>query len=163
MELHDALIPFKPKGAPGIHDRTKVTALLQIDVLTDDQKLLAQIKESLFLLRAAIKPVERISDAKDRIERGSVDLTIVHVERADAWPGVAFKLFDDGKTTHPIVMLCGNAEEARHYRKWSDHIIDILPTEAVSDYRFRFAIEGALLRAELLQSAKQGHDDPSAA
>jgi hypothetical protein len=163
MELHDALIPFKHKGAPGIHGGTKVTALLNVDVLTDDHELLTEIEEALILLRAAIKPVERIDDAKDRIERGDVDLTIVHVDRADAWPGVAFKLFDDGATTHPIVILCGHAEDARHYRKWSDHIIDILPTEAVRDYRFRFAIEGALLRAELLLSAKPGHDDPSVA
>lgn len=163
MELHDALVPFKPKATPGIHSETRITALLRIDVLTDDQDLLATIQESLSLLRAAIQPIDKIDDAKDRIERGDVDLTIVHVDRADAWPGVAFKLFDDGTTSHPIVILCSDAEEARHYRKWSDHIIDIMPTEAVQDPRFRFALEGALLRADLLQTSKRRHDDPPAA
>lgn len=154
MELHDAPIPFKLKGAKGVQGKDKVKALLHIDVLVDNQELLTQIEGALALLRAAITPVERIDDAKDRIQRGDVDLTIVHVNRADAWPGIAFKLFDDGESGHPIVILCSNAEEVRHCRKWSNHIVDILPTKAVRDYRFRFAIEGALLRAELLQSSQ---------
>lgn len=149
MELHDALIPFKPKNSSRLAGTASNSTALRVDVLTHDDELMSRIDEALCLLRAKVEPVKKIDAARDRMQRGDVDLTIVHVHHADAWPGIAFKLFDNERTNHPILILCGDAEEARHYQELAEHVIDILPEGAVRDYRFRFLIQAAMLRAEM--------------
>ena len=86
------------------------------------------------------------------------DLTIIHLEHADAWPGIARKLFQVGSKIRPTIILCEKTDEARSLRNVSGHIMDVLPTAAAQDYRFRFAVEGALLRGELLASLEPWDD-----
>lgn len=158
MELYDAPTPFRPKGAANIRKTAGLRTPLCIDIVSLDQGLVAQIKSSLHLLSACLRSIPKTDDADGRVEPGHVDLTIVHLEHADDWPSIALKLFQDGSKIHPTVILCERTDEARSLRNVSDHIMDVLPTAAVRDYRFRFAIEGALLRGELLASLEPWDD-----
>lgn len=150
MELYDAPTAYEPKGANSMRGTVGLTRFLRVDVLIGDQRLMSQIRSSLDFLRAAIRSIDNADHAKERIERGNVDLTIVHLQHADAWSAIAPKFVQDHATCHPIIILCSRVEEVRALRRVAYPLMDILPTAAIRDERFRLVIEGALLRGEWL-------------
>ena len=68
MELYDAPTPFKPKGVANTRDTTGLRTLLRIDIVSIDQGFVAQIKNSLHLLRPCIRAIPQIDDANGRAE-----------------------------------------------------------------------------------------------
>ncbi len=148
MEPHNTLVPFKPKESAAKFQRAHLDTALRVTVLTGDHDLAARLDRSFRLLRAEVTQVEKIEQAKELIDLGLSDATVVDVHGADGWPGVVFQLFDDRAKRQAVVILCNDAEDARHYQERSQHIIDIFPNSVVDDLRFRCVIQAAMLRVE---------------
>jgi len=142
---------------PAPVNRRSTDTALQITVLSNDRELMPRLERSLRTLRANFTCVETIDAANKIIESGQTDLTIVDVQGADVWPSLAFQLFEEWAASDIVVVLCSDADDARHHRERSLHTVDIFPNDAIDDHRFQCVIQAALLRAEVVSSDKIGH------
>jgi len=141
----------------------------RVIVLSDDQDLTLRLHRSLSELQIDVMHVETSDQAHTLIEFGFSDITIVDINGAKSWPGLAFRRFDSKAEHHHIMILCGDADETSYYRQRSVHAVNILPIHAVDGTLFPSLVQEILTSqsgldaslSELIGFTEQGVQQPS--
>ena len=147
MELDEAPALFLHNMGNDAISRLRRT--VRLFLVSDSLDLADPIKRLLEAPEEQLIVETSLTDAETRLPQSGADIVIGDVSVSDAWDSSVFDKFDEWAASHPVIVLCPNARDAKQYSKNSTFAFDILPIDVVHDNRFICVIHAAMLRFEV--------------